>query len=77
MDEEDDDEDDEEFEPATDDDVKRIAKEWKLTPALQALRDRAVPVDFVKGRDWDISAWPAHELEAEKEKQRAIMEGFD
>ena len=77
MSDEEDEDGDESFEPATDKDVERIGKKWKLTPAMQALRDRAVPVDFVKGRDWDISAWPAHELEAEKEKQRAIMEGFD
>ncbi|VDB95566.1 unnamed protein product [Peniophora sp. CBMAI 1063] len=75
-DEEDDDE-DEGFEPATDKDVTRIAKQWKMTPALQTLRARAVPVDFVKGRSWDISSWPAHELAAEKAKQQAIMDGFD
>lgn len=74
-DSEDEDEDSAAFVPATDVEVERIAKRWKLTPALQNLRYRALPADF-KGRSWDISAWSEEELKEEREREKAIMKGF-
>ena len=70
------DEEDEPFIPATDADVTRIAKKWKLTPALQALRNLARPLD-IRGREWDITLWRPRELAAEKAKFAGALDGFD
>ncbi|KAF7378164.1 hypothetical protein MSAN_00240900 [Mycena sanguinolenta] len=56
---------------ADDADVRAVAKAWKASAAMKALREAYGPVEH-SGRPWDITKWPKAALAAEKARFGAL-----